>query len=193
MRFVSIAALAAMVLLAGSAPAVRAADEKKDEHKHAMEKITMAVAVVHPTEGNACKGVVRFTEEEGGKVKIVADLEGLDAGKKHAFHIHQYGDCTKPDGTSAGGHYNPEGHDHAGPDAAKRHAGDLGNVTADKDGKAHYELTVDNISVGGHDKPNIIGRGVIVHKGEDDLKTQPTGNAGARIGCGVIGVANPGK
>jgi len=122
--------------------------------------------------------------------QVVADIEGLNPGQKHAFHIHQFGDCTSSDGMSAGGHYNPEGHQHGLPEKEMRHAGDLGNLTADNDGKAHYEITVSNISVAGMKNP-IIGRGVIVHAKVDD-GSQPVGNAGGRIACGVIGVANPG-
>ena len=149
-----------------------------------------AVAVLHPTAGQHCHGVVRFTQD-GDSVKVVADLEGLTPGQKHAFHIHQYGDCSSSDGMSAGGHYNPEGHQHGLPDTDNRHAGDLGNVPADDQGKAHYELTVNNLSIMGAKNP-IIGRGVIVHAKVDD-GGQPVGNAGARIACGVIGIANPGK
>lgn len=104
-----------------------------------------AVAVLHPTAGQQCHGVVRFTQE-GESIKVVADLEGLNPSQKHAFHIHQYGDCSASDGMSAGGHYNPEGHQHDLPDTENRHAGDLGNVQADDQGKAHYEVTVNNIS-----------------------------------------------
>ena len=149
-----------------------------------------AIAVLHATKGNNCHGFVRFTQE-GDSVKVIAELEGLNPGQKHAFHIHQYGDCSAPDGMSAGGHYNPEGHQHGLPDAEKRHAGDLGNVQADNEGKTHYEITVENISVMGKRNP-IIGRGVIVHAKVDD-GSQPVGNAGGRIACGVIGIANPGK
>jgi superoxide dismutase, Cu-Zn family len=157
---------------------------------HAAETtpLTQAVAVLHPTAGQHCQGVVRFTQA-GESVKVVADIEGLVPGQKHAFHIHQYGDCSAPDGMSAGGHYNPEGHQHGLPESENRHAGDLGNVQADEQGKAHYEITVTNISIMGAKNP-IIGRGVIVHAKVDD-GGQPVGNAGARIGCGVIGVANP--
>lgn len=151
---------------------------------------TQAIAVLHSTAGQHCHGVVRFTQD-GDSVKVVAELEGLNPGQKHAFHIHQYGDCSAPDGMSAGGHYNPEGHQHGLPDSASRHAGDLGNVEADKDGKAHYEITVNNVTILGAKNP-ILGRGVIVHAKVDD-GGQPVGNAGARIACGVIGVANPGK
>jgi len=149
-----------------------------------------AVAVLHPTAGQKCHGVVRFTEA-GDSVKVVADVEGLTPGQKHAFHIHQYGDCSSPDGMSAGGHYNPEGHQHGLPDAESRHAGDLGNLQADDQGKAHYEITVSNITIMGTKNP-IIGRGVIVHAKVDD-GSQPVGNAGGRIACGVIGIAYPGK
>ena len=152
--------------------------------------VQQAIAVLHPTAGQHCHGIVKFTQE-GDSVKVVADLEGLNANQKHAFHIHQYGDCSAPDATSAGGHYNPEGHQHGLPDAQNRHAGDLGNVQADADGKAHYEITVSNVSIMGHMNP-ILGRGVIVHAKVDD-GGQPVGNAGSRIACGVIGVANPGK
>src|SRR5512135_180125 len=92
--------------------------------------VVQAVAVLHPTAGQHCRGVVHFTQD-GDSVKVVADLEGLTPGQKHAFHIHQYGDCTASDGMSAGGHYNPEGHQHGLPDNSNRHAGDFGNVTAD--------------------------------------------------------------
>jgi len=146
---------------------------------------TKAVAVMHPTEGNAVQGIVTFTKVEGG-IKIVADIEGLTPGK-HGFHIHQFGDCSRPDGKSAGGHFNPDGNPHAGPDAAKRHVGDLGNLEAGEDGKAHYERVDTVISFSG--AHNIIGRGVIIHAGEDDLTSQPTGAAGARVACGVIGIA----
>ncbi|PWU20014.1 MAG: superoxide dismutase family protein [Verrucomicrobia bacterium] len=152
--------------------------------------VNQAVAVLHPTAGQHCHGIVRFTQE-GESVKVVAYLEGLTPGQKHAFHIHQYGDCSAPDAMSAGGHYNPEGHQHGLPETQNRHAGDLGNIQADDQGKAHYEVTVSNISITGPQNP-IIGRGVIVHAKPDD-GSQPVGNAGGRIACGVIGIANPGK
>jgi superoxide dismutase, Cu-Zn family len=152
--------------------------------------LQQAVAVLHPTAGQQCQGLVRFTQE-GTSVRVVADLKGLTPGQKHAFHIHQYGDCSSPDAMSAGGHYNPEGHQHGLPETENRHAGDLGNIQADDQGKAHHELTVNNVSILGSKNP-ILGRAVIVHAKVDD-GGQPVGNAGARIACGVIGLANPGK
>lgn len=152
--------------------------------------ITQAIAVLHPAAGSKCKGEVRFSQD-GDSVKVVARLEGLTPGQKHALHIHQNGDCSAPDAMSAGGHYNPEGKPHGLPESDMRHAGDLGNVQADADGKAHYEITVKNISIAGANNP-IIGRGVIVHAKPDD-GSQPVGNAGGRIACGVIGVTAPAK
>ncbi len=149
--------------------------------------VTRAVAVLHPTQGNNVSGTVTFTKVENG-IRIVADVSGLSQGM-HGFHIHQYGDCSAPDGTSAGGHYNPHGVPHAGPDDSPRHVGDLGNLNAKQNGQAHYERVDNVISFSGEN--NIIGRAVIVHAGEDDLTSQPTGAAGARLACGVIGVARP--
>jgi Cu-Zn family superoxide dismutase len=145
-----------------------------------------AVAVLEPTAGNKVRGVVRIDDVPGG-AKVTADLEGLEPGSKHAIHIHEFGDVTAPDGTSAGGHYNPEGYPHALPPAEKRHAGDLGNLEADASGKAHLEITVRNFTVAGPKNP-VLGRAVVVHAKADD-GSQPTGNAGARIACGVLGVA----
>lgn len=146
---------------------------------------TTAVCVLHPTEGNDVSGRVTFTQTAQG-IKIVADVKGLAPGK-HGFHVHEYGDCSAPDGTSTGGHFNPENMKHGGPNDTERHVGDLGNLVADEDGNAHYERTDTFIALSG--PHSIIGRGIIVHAGEDDLTSQPTGAAGARVACGVIGIA----
>lgn len=144
-----------------------------------------AVAVLAPTHGNSAAGTITFTAVSGG-VRITAQLTGLPAGE-HGFHIHERGDCTASDGTSAGGHYNPAGTPHAGPGAAQRHVGDLGNITADTQGMATYDRVDRVVRLSGPDA--IIGRAVIVHAGRDDLSSQPTGAAGARLACGVIGIA----
>lgn len=154
-------------------------------HIQMMDAINHAVAVMVPTQGNTTRGTVRFEQADTG-VTVTAEISGLTPGAQHAIHVHEFGDLTAPDGTSAGGHYNPEGHDHGLPEQQARHAGDLGNLTADEQGNAHYEITVDNITVAGMTNP-VIGRGVIIHAQTDD-GGQPTGNAGARISMGVIGV-----
>lgn len=137
---------------------------------------------LQPTTGNAVTGWVTF-EEMQGHVHVKAEVRGLTPGK-HGFHIHEKGDCSSGDGKSAGGHFNPEGVDHAGPDAPKRHAGDLGNLTAGEDDLATYDRMDTVIRMTG--LRSILGRGVIVHEKEDDLSTQPTGAAGARVACGII-------
>lgn len=151
----------------------------------AKSMVNKAVCVIYPTQGNKVTGIVTFTKVEGG-VKVVADLEGLTQGK-HGIHIHECGDCSAADGTSAGGHFNPMGESHGAPMDAMRHEGDMGNIEANAVGNAHLEYIDKSISFEG--MTSIIGRSVIVHKNEDDLKTQPTGNAGARVACGVIGIA----
>ena len=151
------------------------------------QEVKKAIAVLHPASGSQVMGTVTFTKIDGG-IQVVADITGLTPGQ-HGFHIHEFGDCSAPDATSAGGHFNPSKNPHAGHDDAKRHEGDLGNIEADSSGKAHLELTDKMMTMSG--EKSIIGRGVIVHEKADDLKTQPTGNAGGRVACGVIGVAKP--
>jgi len=129
------------------------------------------------------KGTVEFKQTDDG-VEVTANLEGLKKGD-HGFHIHEKGDCTAPDAASAGGHFNPSNHKHGAPDAAEHHEGDLGNLTAGADGKATKTFTIKGITLDEGDT-SIIGKGFIVHEKADDMKTQPTGNAGARAACGVI-------
>jgi Cu-Zn family superoxide dismutase len=131
----------------------------------------------------AVKGTVEFKETDGG-VEVTANLEGLKKGD-HGFHIHEKGDCSAPDATSAGGHFNPTNHKHGAPEAEEHHEGDLGNITAEKDGKATKTFTIKGVSLGEGDT-SIIGKGFIIHAKADDMKTQPTGNAGDRVACGVI-------
>ncbi len=151
------------------------------------QKITKAVAELHGTKGNNVTGTVTFTKEANG-IRIVADINGLKPGK-HGFHIHEYGDCTADDGSSAGGHFNPDNVNHGAPTDSVRHVGDLGNIEAGQDGNAHLEITDTLMSFAG--PHSIIGRSVVVHEGEDDLTSQPSGNAGPRAACGVIGIAKP--
>lgn len=138
--------------------------------------------------GSQVSGTIMFEDAPGG-VRVRVKAKGLTPSGKHGFHIHAKGDCSSPDGKSAGGHYNPENTRHGGPDSpvGDRHAGDLGNLTADSNGNASLNRVFKGISVLGGKNP-IAGRGVIIHAKADDLKSQPTGAAGGRIACGVIGV-----
>jgi len=150
-----------------------------------------AIAVIQPASGSTCKGLVRFTQDTDS-LKIVADIEGLAPNSKHAFHIHEFGDCSALDAMSAGSHYDPAQTKHHGmPNDKMSHAGDMGNIEADANGKIHFEIALEGTSIDGGQAP-VLGRGVIVHANPDDF-SQPVGNAGGRIGCGVIGLAKPAK
>jgi Cu-Zn family superoxide dismutase len=143
-----------------------------------------AKATLQSTKGNSAAGTVTFTQK-GDKVQVVANVTGLKPGQEHGFHIHDKGDCSSGDGMSAAGHFNPLGKPHAHPSTPNRHAGDLPALKADSYGSATLSTEFDVITV--TDGPtSIIGRGLIVHAQPDDYKTQPTGNAGARIACAVI-------
>jgi Cu-Zn family superoxide dismutase len=147
---------------------------------HAQD-VTKAVANLQPSSGSQVKGTVTFTKM-GDDVQVVADVENLKPGK-HGFHIHEKGDCSAPDASSAGAHFNPTHQHHGGPDSVERHAGDFGNITADASGKGHLDWK-GKLKFSGAE--SIIGKSVIVHEKEDDLKTDPSGNSGTRIACGVI-------
>ena len=141
-----------------------------------------AVATLAPTQGNKVTGTVAFVREPNG-IRVTARIQGLAEGD-HGFHVHEKGDCSAPDGSSAGGHFNPTNLPHAGRDAQKRHVGDLGNLTADANGVASVNFVDSHLELSG---PNsIIGKAVIVHAGPDDFTSQPSGNAGGRVACGVI-------
>jgi len=147
--------------------------------------VTSAVCVLRGTDGNeAVGGTIRFTQADG-HVHIEGAVSGLAPGK-HGFHIHQWGDVDCGDGVCTGGHFDPTGSAHGGPDAEVRHMGDLGNLEAGADGSATYARDDTRVELSG--PRSIIGRAVIVHAGEDDLKSQPTGDAGARVAYGVIGI-----
>ena len=143
-----------------------------------------ATAALQPTKGSKTFGEATF-EQVGGKVKVTNFVQGLRPGQEHGLHIHEKGDCSSGDGMSTGGHFNPQGKPHSHHADANRHAGDLPSLKAGKDGRAKVDVELDVITVGSG-PTDVIGRGLIVHADPDDFRTQPTGNAGARIACGVI-------
>ena len=143
-----------------------------------------ATAQLQATKGNKTFGEATF-EQRGGKVHVVVYVQGLKPGQEHGMHIHEVGDCSSGDGMSAKGHFNPFGKPHGQPGSAERHAGDLPALKAAKNGRAKVDAEVDIITVT-PGPASIIGRAVIVHADADDYRTQPTGNAGARLACGVI-------
>ena len=146
-----------------------------------------AVASLEPTTGNNVRGSVAFTQD-GDEVRVRATVSGLPPGSEHGFHIHDKGDCSSGDGMSAGGHFNPGGQPH-GPQSGAHHAGDMPSLVADAYGNANASFELKGVKVGGGGPTDVIGHGLIVHKDPDDFKTQPTGNAGARLACAVIRAA----
>jgi Cu-Zn family superoxide dismutase len=142
-----------------------------------------ASATLAATAGSKATGTVAFTPN-GDRVRVLAKVTGLAPGA-HGFHIHEKGDCSAPDGMSAGGHFNPTGKAHGNPAAGEHHGGDMPMLEADASGNATLDVTVDTVTLG-TDANSVVGRAVIVHKDADDFKTQPTGNSGARVACGVI-------
>ena len=147
------------------------------------EKEATATAVLEPRSGSNVRGTVTFTQA-GDVVRVSGVVTGHTKGPK-GFHIHEKGDCSSADGMSAGGHFNPHKMKHGGPYEPERHAGDLGNLNIGADGTAKFNFVVGDLSVSTR-ADGIIGRAVIVHAAPDDLKTDPTGNAGGRVACGVI-------
>jgi Cu-Zn family superoxide dismutase len=143
---------------------------------------TTAEAQLAPTKGGKAAGSVRFVDVDGG-VRVEAIVSGLTPGG-HGFHVHEKGDCSAPDAMSAGGHFNPTGKPHAHPDKADRHLGDMPMLMADAGGRASLTTVLEGLSISG-DK-GVVGRAVIVHAAPDDFVTQPTGNSGARVACGVV-------
>lgn len=178
-----------LCLLVGCQPAEQTSEQPapsapEPEPESSMEAPHQAVAEIYGQAGSDVHGTATFTETADG-VEISAEVSGVSPAGLHGFHIHEVGDCSADDFTSAGGHFNPGNTEHGAPGAEMSHAGDLGNIEIGEDGTGSYEWTSTKISLG--DGPDsIIGRSVVLHEGEDDLTSQPSGAAGARIGCGVI-------
>ena len=170
-KFILIGALASAGLLTACAGGVPSG------------KAPAAMAQLAPTQGNKVSGTVTFVQS-GDKLKVFAEVSGLTPGL-HGFHIHEKGDCSAPDGTSAGGHFNPTSKPHGNPERGEHHAGDMVQLVADDKGIARQVSYIEGPTLG-EGPGNIIGRSVIVHAALDDYKTQPTGNSGGRQACGVI-------
>lgn len=177
---VLVAAAFAGALALGATQSDKAADKAGAK---AAEGAT-AKTTLESKSGSTVTGTATFTEVSGGGVSVHVHVEKAPPGT-HGLHVHDKGDCSAPDATSAGGHFNPGGMPHAGPMAEKRHAGDLGNIEIGADGKGDLDTKTDMLTVKAG--PNsVVGRSVIFHEKADDLTTQPTGNAGGRLACGVV-------
>ncbi len=187
-------ALLALLLAFGCKEVKKEASEAKEEVEELMDEAknemdedeTVVKFMLEPKSDSNVKGEVTFTQDDD-EVEMVAMLSGLSEGE-HAIHIHQTADCTAADGSSAGGHWNPTNEPHGKWGASEGyHKGDIGNFTADAEGNATVEFETDEWCIGCDDEnKNILGKGVIVHKGVDDYTSQPSGAAGARVSCAGI-------
>ena len=146
-----------------------------------------AIAIIGPTSGSSVTGAATF-RQTGDQITLLVEINNASPGL-HAVHIHEYGDCSSPDGKSAGGHWNPTGVAHGMWGEGGFHLGDIGNINVGEDGTGSIELTTDLWEIGTGSNVDIVGRGIIVHAGADDFTSQPSGAAGARIGCGAIELA----
>lgn len=142
-----------------------------------------AVAKIAAASGSSVTGTVTFFRLSNGGVHVDANIAGLTPGE-HGFHVHEFGDCNGTNASRAGGHFNPTAMDHGSQDG-EHHAGDMQNMVADADGKAHYSGDFPSLAIGSGDR-DVLGKSVIIHESPDDYKTQPAGNSGKRVGCGVI-------
>ncbi|MDE2441157.1 MAG: superoxide dismutase family protein [Betaproteobacteria bacterium] len=142
----------------------------------------MASADLQPRSGSAVSGKVTFAESNG-RLRVDAQVAGLTPGE-HGFHIHEVGDCSATDASSAKGHFNPTGKAHGHHAGSEHHGGDMPNLVANAAGEAHFSAEIDGLSLSG--MTGVIGRSVVIHADPDDYKSQPAGNSGKRIACGVI-------
>ena len=149
-------------------------------------KSPMGVANLNPSGSQTARGTIHLQDAGDQGVEVKADLVGVPPGV-HGFHVHETGDCGN-NGQNAGGHFNPTGMPHGAPDAVSKHAGDFGNVTADANGEVHTQFMTHSISLKEGTPTYAVGRAIVLHANPDDLTTQPSGNAGARIACGVVNV-----
>ncbi|MBM0107736.1 superoxide dismutase family protein [Steroidobacter sp. S1-65] len=170
---------------AGDSPSV--ANTTEPETTSSAEATAGAAVQLSPTQGNTANGGLKITAAGAG-VKISGMIQGLKPDSEFGFHFHEKGDCSAPDATSAGAHFNPGNQQHGNPQAQPHHAGDMLNVKSDAQGVA--EVSVDNADVSLQTgQPNdILGKALVLHAKPDDYKTQPSGDSGDRIACGVVAI-----
>ncbi|TWU51833.1 superoxide dismutase family protein [Rubripirellula reticaptiva] len=179
--FASAFAVAALMMQSSFAQETKAHDHEHAGAHAAMP--TLGVAVIQPTAGGKVRGMLRLMQK-GENLQVMGKIRNLTPGD-HGFHIHEFGDMRNmKDGTSAGGHFNPSGVPHGAP--GHGHVGDLGNITANAEGEATVDVTLEHTML-----HFILGRSFVVHAGKDDLTSQPSGDAGPRVGVGIIGAGNP--
>ena len=146
-----------------------------------------AIAVLASASGSRVSGSVTLVPMGKG-LHLTGEVGGLPANSTHAFHIHEKGDCSAADASSAGPHFNPFNAAHGKAGSSTHHAGDMNNLTADAEGVAKINVHLEGVTLGGGAVNDVAGRALIVHAAADDYASQPAGNAGARVACGIIKV-----
>lgn len=195
-RGILILNIALAVLLMNCTPSEKASEEESGD---ATEEMTMeaeeetapmmAEAMISSASGSTVSGTATFEQTDEG-VKFTLELNGATAGS-HAVHLHQKGDCSADDATSAEGHWNPEDTEHGNRfSEGAHHAGDIENIEVGEDGTGKMELMIEGWTIGDNSSSDIINKAIIIHAGEDDFVSQPSGAAGPRVGCGVIQLKN---
>lgn len=144
-----------------------------------------AAVQLAPTQGNSAGGSLTLTQD-GDAVRLTGSLMGLEPNGEFGFHIHEIGDCSAPDASSAGAHFNPAGAAHGNPQGGEHHAGDMLNVSSDAQGNAQVDVRAEGVSLDASQPNGVLNRAVVLHEKADDYQTQPSGGSGARIACGVI-------
>lgn len=185
---ISACALAACASTPPSASSTRApaalGASTNDSTTHAAQRAT---ANLSAASGSLVSGQLTLVPMGNG-VRVTGDIGGLAPGSTHGFHVHETGDCSAADASSAGGHFNPAASMHGRAQAPMHHAGDIDNLVADLSGVAHVNAQLPGVTLGGGEGNGIVGRALVVHAAADDYQAQPSGNSGARIACGVIAV-----
>ncbi|MFZ1805742.1 MAG: superoxide dismutase family protein [Cyclobacteriaceae bacterium] len=167
-------------------------EESVSEETQTVETVTeqpTATATMNSASGSSASGMASFEQTSDMTVRMSIEMTGLTPGP-HALHLHEYGDCSAPDATSAGGHWNPGGMSHGKRGEGEYHAGDVINLIADAEGNVSWSEEIEGWTIIGDEITNILGKGIIVHAAVDDFTTQPTGAAGGRVACGVISDSN---
>lgn len=173
MKFVSVLLLIALVSCSSR-------EDKEKKLSEVSRSKTEAIAEMHSAKFPAISGIVTLEESEDGLI-VSTDLKGLKPGARLGFHIHQEGICEGPDYKTAGDHYNPSGSRHGHPSSTEKHSGDMGNLTTNENGESK-----NTILISGTKLSEVMGKAILIHSDPDDFKTQPSGNSGARIACGLI-------
>jgi superoxide dismutase, Cu-Zn family len=175
---------------AAEAPAPDTASPTVAEQTTPAEPAHEAVAQIAPTQGNTVTGSLALSPSAEG-VHITGAIQGLKPDAEFGFHVHEKGDCSAPDGSSAGGHFNPTQAQHGNPASAAHHAGDMVNIRSNAEGVAQVDTTAAGTTLHGDPNTDIMGKAIVVHESPDDYATQPSGNSGKRVACGVIAAPSP--